>query len=301
FDKGWKQRKFSDPMLETYRQAHFSAQAIYKLPYSIAEGLAARMGIARSQLLEKAVLTDHERLKLQQSAARAGRSLELNPARVGLTRLLIWILDLPLDERRARLPELEAMVGICRRRFAPAWLGFEKLALVLDNSYSSGGSREKQRHPLAIALGAELLLTPLAREARSFWLEPPEHPLLVTPRGASGLARRLLDALEWGAKEIIIVSDGAENDPAGATHWLLESLAQGPWRPALPRIVHVNPVLEPDSFGPGTLSGHLPVVGIREAENLPALWILALFARRTLGRQALETFLRSAADAYLTV
>ncbi|MEZ0373033.1 MAG: hypothetical protein ACAI44_28340, partial [Candidatus Sericytochromatia bacterium] len=80
-----------------------------------------------------------------------------------------------------------------------------------------------------------------------------------------------------------------------------ESLAQGPWRPALPRIVHVNPVLEPDSFGPGTLSGHLPVVGIREAENLPALWILALFARRTLGRQALETFLRSAADAYLTV
>lgn len=298
--RGWKQRKYTDPLIESYRQAHYSAQALYQLPLSLAEGLAQRLKISRKQLLDHiANLTDHERLRLQNQAKGLGVKIDLNPRRVGLTQLLIYILSLDLSERQARLSELDSWVETCRQRFIPGWLGFGRLAVILDNSFSSSGSRERANHPLAIALGAHYLLAPLAKEYQLYWLNWPEHPLLVSSRGQSGIAARLLDALEWGATEIIIVSDGAENDPAGATDWLMQALSRPGNSLPVPRILHVNPVLNPLDFTPVSLSPQLPVVGIRQAEDLPALWMLALFARRVIGRRQLETYLRSAADVFI--
>ena len=123
--------------------------------------------------------------------------------------------------------------------------------------------------------------------------------MLLQAQGATCLAESLLDALEWGAKEIILISDGAENHPTVGMHWLLESVKQSSWKPVLPKMVHLNPTLNPEHYQPHQLSHHLPTLGIREAETIPGLWILVLFASKVIHRQDLETYLKGAAQAYL--
>ena len=52
FHKAWRQKVYTEPLFETFRQAHFSEKAIYQLPYTIAEGLAQRKGIPRERFLK---------------------------------------------------------------------------------------------------------------------------------------------------------------------------------------------------------------------------------------------------------
>src|SRR5262249_39401222 len=40
--RGVREARYEAPLFEAFRQAHFSAKAIYELPFSIAEGLAER-------------------------------------------------------------------------------------------------------------------------------------------------------------------------------------------------------------------------------------------------------------------
>jgi hypothetical protein len=76
-----KIRRFETPLFESLRQARYDARAIYELPYTVAEGLAARKGIPRDRFLANIAprLTKTERLRLQ-SADRGYRgSRALSP------------------------------------------------------------------------------------------------------------------------------------------------------------------------------------------------------------------------------
>ena len=49
----WKQKVYQTELFENYRQAHFSAEAVYKLPFTVAEGLAAKHKIKREVFLSR--------------------------------------------------------------------------------------------------------------------------------------------------------------------------------------------------------------------------------------------------------
>jgi hypothetical protein len=277
---------FQTPLLEAYRSAHFSQEALYKLPYSVAEVFAAKHGIERSQFLKKIEpqMTERERLRLQSAG---GGTLKLDPARLSLTELCVYLLSLSLDERLPRRAEingwLDKACGAVSTR--PSLSG--RVAAVLDNSYSSGGSEQKRNRPLATAWAVHLLLKSAGLTYQPFWTSPIRDDLLVYARGQSGITERLLDALEWGAETVIIVSDGVENDPADAFENVLAGYRRIGGRAG---IVHLNPVFDAERLDVRRLSPDLPALGLRDGENLAGVLD---FARFVSGELNVEELLRS--------
>jgi len=293
--RGWHARRYATALLEQFRRAHFSADAVYDLPFTVAEGLAARHRIDRKQFLKRIGprLTAAERLRLQSAASRVGLDLEIDLGRAPLTRVALYALSLPAEERQRRSEELHAaLTRSARRCLAGAPLPLGRVACVLDRSYSTTGSRDKPRRPLAVALAVDTLLATAASEYQSFWTGGPlADPLLVTPRGQTDLATPLLAALETRPDLVVIISDGFDNDPprgAGEVCRVFRARLDPERRTA---IVHVNPVFDAPHLGPRPLDRSVPTVGLRDAEDLATVLAFARFADGGLSLAELEDYL----------
>jgi len=301
--KGWRQRRYATPLLETFRRAHFSEEAIYELPFTVAEGLAARRKLDRADFLRKIAprLTALERLRLQATAAREGvAELTIDLARAGLTRLAIYVLSLSPSERRERDAELRAALDAAARRClrdAPLALG--RVAAVLDRSYSTAGSPDKPRRSLAIALGVDALLRAASDEYMSFWTPALDDPLQAVPRGQTDLTGPLLDALETRPDLVVIVSDGFDNDPIGGAGEVCRVFKARLDPGGRTTIVHINPVFDAPEFGPRRLGAAVPTLGLRDAEDLPTALAFARFAAGDLSLTELEDYLARRVAVFL--
>jgi len=301
--RGWADRRYETPIFEAFRAAHFADAAIYALPFTVAEGLAARRGVPREVFLERIAprLTAGERLRLQGASERAlGQRYGMDLATAAPTRLASYVLSLPLDERRARSAELGSALDRAGHRAASrTGARFGRVAAVLDASYSASGSSEKRRRPLAAALAASAFLRAASREYRAFWTGRVEDEILVEARGATDLATPILDALAWGADLIAIVSDGYENDPPGGAAEVLRVYQARLARPGGPFLVHLNPVFDADGFAPRALSPATPTVGLRETEDIPVMIGFARFASGAASLAELLGYLASRAARFV--
>jgi len=301
--RGWRAPSYEAPLFDAFRRAHYSREAVYELPYSIAEGLAAKHGIERGRFLERIAgrMTAAERLRLQASAARDSVDLSIDLERSPLTRLAIYILGLPLEERRARLPELTAaMRASAARSLMRTPLRLGSTTCVLDRSYSSSGSSVKARRPLAVAVATAYLVEAASSSSALFWApSPPEHPLLATPRGQTDLATPLLEALKGGPELVVIVSDGYDNDPPGGASMVLRGFRAHLDPTRQTALLHLNPVFDAAEFGLRALDPVAPTLGVRDAEDLPTLLAFARFAQESLDVSQLEELLEVRAAAML--
>lgn len=293
---GWKKTRFQTELLESFRQAHYSKQAVYRLPYTVAEGLAARHGIPRDEFLAgiAAQMTAGEKLRLQSAAAGDEVELDVDLSRAPLTRLAVYVSSLAAEERARRESELrEALAGSAARAYRRSPYRLGRVAAILDRSYSSSGTSEKRRRPLAVAMAASYLLRQAASEYRAFWTPglAKHDDLLASPYGQTDLAGPLIAALRWKPELVVIVSDGYENAPPGAVCQVLRA-----FRTRIPggrdvSVVHLNPVFDAEHFAPKTLGPDLPTVGIRDAEDLLTMLGFARFAEGTAPLGELETYL----------
>lgn len=304
--KGWRERRYQTPLFETFRRAHYSDEAIYELPYTVAEGLAARRKIARATFLARITprLTALERLRLQGAAARDDVSLDVDLGRAPLTRLALYLLSLSPAARLEREAELRAaLAASARRALTAAPLALGRVAAVLDRSYSTSASRDKPRRPLAVALGADALLREASAEYRAFWTAPTDDPLLITPRGQTDLATPLLDALSWGPELVVIVSDGFDNDPAGGAGEVCRVFRARIDPGRRTSIVHINPVFDAPELGPRRLQTEgpapVPTLGLRDAEDLPTVLAFARFADGSMPLAALEELLARRVERFV--
>ncbi|GAA3385915.1 hypothetical protein [Streptomyces racemochromogenes] len=291
--------RYSAPLLETWRRAHYEKGALYELPYTAAEGFAARHGIPREVFLERMAprLTRLETLRLQESArARGATAVRSDLAGMPLTRLAAYVLSLPLEDRLRRRAELTRALETAAGRVAGAHRGtWGKVTAVLDDSFSSFGSAHKRRRPLAVALACHHLLAALAGDYTALWTSGRTDALLAYPYGPTPLGRRILDALETGPARLVIVSDGWDNAPPGLAGEVLRI-----WRTRLDPgrrtgVVHLNPVYDAAGFDVRRLSATVPTAGIRDAEDLPALVELAQFAEGRTGLAELTAYMDSRA------
>lgn len=276
---------FDTPILEAWRRAHYEARAVYELPYTVAEGFAARRGIRREKFLERIAprLTKLERLRLDTDPDLGGQPL---------VRAASYVLALPYEERVRRRAELHEALRASAARAAGARAGtWGRVAAVLDDSFSAFGSTAKRRRPLAVALACHYLLAALAGEYRGRWLSGRGDPLLVRPVGATPLGERIIDALEWRPDRLVIVSDGWDNAPPGLAAEVLRVWRERLDPAELTGIVHLNPVYDADGFDVRRLSPLVPTAGIRDAESLPALVELARFATGRTGYASLLRYL----------
>lgn len=328
---GMARKTFQTPLFDAFRRARYSQEAVYELPLTVAEGLAAQHQIPKQVFWQKITprLTSLERLRVQN---RTGGRVQLNPERLSLTALSSYIVSLTVAERQQRHAELSGWLQRAAQKTLHRYSGHlntenaqsgslwrllglvaepsesHKLALVLDNSYSAFGSREKQRRPLALALATwklfecALFECAFSRDTfaesapsgdtqaylRSFWTHPPEDPLLVCARGQSNLSERFLEALEWGAQTVCIVSDGVENDPPNAFHAVL--VAARRLRPNV-RVVHLNPAFDAEMLTVRAFSPLLPAVGLRDVDDLPTVLSFAFYASAEGKLSELEAYL----------
>ncbi|GAA2737561.1 hypothetical protein [Actinocorallia aurantiaca] len=273
---------YATPILSAWMRAHYEQSAIYELPYTVAEGFAAKHGVGRDAFLERIAprLTRLERLRLQESArGRDVKSVKADLSTMPLTRLASYALSLDLNERARRHDELAGALRAAARRCAGGLAGsWGAVAAVLDDSFSASGSAQKRRRPLAVALACHYLLEALASRYTPLWLSGRKDALMVRPYGATPLGERVLDALETGPDRLVIVSDGWDNSPPGLAGEVLRV-----WRTRLDpagacAVVHLNPVYDAADFDVRRLSPTVPTAGIRDAENLVALVELAGFA-----------------------
>lgn len=300
---GWKKRSFTQPLLETFRRAHYAQEALYELPYTVAEGLSVKHGVPREVFLQRIEprLTAAERLRLQESAARErGAPPPVDLGRAALTKLALYVLALAPEARRERQVELhaaleQAAARVLRRAPSP----LKRVAAILDNSYSSSGSLEKRRRPLGVALATHYLLSAAAREYRAWWTSPVEEPLLVSARGQTDIATPLLDALAWGADLVVIVSDGYDNDPPKAVAELTRVFRSKLDPGRRTALVHVNPVFDSEGYAPRSFGTAVPTVGVRDAEDVPTVLGFARFAEGAASLSELEAYLASRVEAML--
>lgn len=292
-------RRYETRLFEQYRQGHFSAQAIYELPYTIAESLAEKHGVPRDVFLRKieSRLTASERLRLQSSAARSGDvAWDIDLGRVPLTRLALYVLSLPTKERSDRGEELhDAFQRAAIRSLGQASWRLGRVAAILDRSRSASGSREKRNRPLAVALAASYLFRAAAKEYRAIWTPLPSEPVgwefLCNASGQTCLAEPLLAALEWRPDLVVIVSDGYENDPPRAVDQVAQAFRERLGRGSTPEIVHFNPVFDSHHFSPRTLGASIPTVGLRDAEDAGTMLGFARFASGQGTLSELEDYL----------
>ncbi|MFE1960980.1 hypothetical protein [Streptomyces sp. NPDC059479] len=304
-----RRKRYGHGLLDAYRRAHFEQGALYELPFTVAEGFAAKHGIPREAVLERMEprMTRLERLRTQSSAlarSDAGTSTSTSTSTdqevrtdltvMPLTRLALYVLSLATDERVRRRAELTRALRTAARRAAGPYTGtWGRVAAVLDDSYSSSGSGEKRRRPLATALACHFLLDALAAPGAytPLWTSGSTDPLLVRPYGPTPLGTRIIDALDGAPDRLVIVSDGWDNAPPGLAGEVLRV-----WRTRLDRegrtsAVHLNPVYDADGFDVRRLAPSVPTAGIRDAEDLPALVEIAQFAEGRTGLAELRAYL----------
>ncbi|GEM47627.1 hypothetical protein [Deinococcus cellulosilyticus] len=292
-------KPFETPLLEQYRTAHYSKEALYDLPYSIAEGFAAKHGVSRKDFLKRieGKLTERERLRVQNSSEG---KIQLNPEKLSLTELCSYVLGLSLQERRSRGEELMSFLTRATRatlrRAGRLPLPEHKVAAILDNSYSSSGSSMKQNRPLAVAMSADFLLGASCSQYRAFWTHPVGNPLLNHPKGQTYLAERLLDALEWGAQTVLVVSDACENDVPDAFEQTYQAYRRMGGKAS---IIHLSPVFDAETYQVKPLLKDLPALGIRAGEDLATTLAFARFSARETTLLELETYLQSRVDALI--
>ncbi|MFE0459289.1 hypothetical protein ACFW1A_08495 [Kitasatospora sp. NPDC058965] len=293
---------YREPLLDAWRRAHYEQSALYQLPFTVAEGFAAKHGLPRGDFLAKIDprLTTLERLRLQESARGAGAAPAADLGRMPLTRLASYVLGRPVPDRAARRVELDAALRSAARRTAGRQQGtWGRVAAVLDDSFSSYGSGQKRRRPLAAALASHYLLGALGEQYRGFWTSGRTDALLAHPSGPTPLGLRILDALDWAPDRLVIVSDGWDNAPPGLAAEVLRV-----WRTRLdPQgatpVVHLNPVYDAADFDVRRLAPGVPTAGLRNAEDLPALVELAAFAEGRTGLAELREHLAARTAAFL--
>lgn len=284
FERCSKDRAYTTPLYESWRAAHYAEDAVYSLPYTIAVGFARRLKIPRDRFLERIapMMTRAERFRSQRAAQRAEANVKsVDLSRERPTRLALFAYALDEDERAARRSELlAAMEQSVARAVALSPMSIGRVVAVLDDSYSMLGSREKRLRPLALTASIDALLRASATSYTGLWTSgAKDAPWIdLRPKGSTRLASRVLDALELRPELLVIVSDGYENDPPGALASVL-----GAYRSRIDvrrevSIVHVNPVFEAANFGAASFGPVVPMVTVREAEDVVTALGFARFA-----------------------
>jgi len=295
-----KVRRFETPLFESFRRARYDERAIYDLPYTVAEGLAARKGIPRDRFLANIAprLTKHERLRLQSAGRHIAAIAEQDLSRHSLTRLAIYFLSLSLAQRRLQFDAFDqAMRGAAARLVRRAGLRLGRVALVLDNSYSASGSPAKRDRPLALALACHYILHQATDQLSVHWTAPLPSTSAPNPLcdlkavGHTDLASPLLAALAETPSLVLLVSDGHDNDPPGGAAELIRVFRARLDPARTTSLVHLNPVYDASEYATKSIHPAMVTLGIRDAEGLPTLLGFARFIDGSAGLPELQALL----------
>ena len=274
---------------------------MYQLPYTIAEGFAAKRGIAKKVFLRKILpqMTQKERMRLEKTLHReAVKSPKLDLQNLSLDRLTQLWLSYSIKDRKERLNEYrQAFDGVVARLLASRKTKLGRVAAILDTSWSTKGSVEKKNRTLGVSLGVSRILAAYSTAYLPLWTTSFRNELLCFPKGQTDIAAPLLKALRWKADLIIIVSDGYENAPSGAADEIMRLYRMKISKE--PRVLHLNPVFDPQEYAPKPLGAHITTVGLRDAADTIVLLDMVFRILKQSNIHTLHTLLQNRAKQFI--
>ena len=285
FNKELKKIKYD--LYKNYIKAKTDKEAVFKLPYSIAEGFKNLHKISDEEFMEKIKgnMTTAEKRRAQGRAEKAGVKIEFDLSRetpVNIQKLL--------RSDKIKLPSIkltaeENFEKACKRDAKKLfeYFDFKNIKIIVDNSGSMYGSEEKKNHPIAVAEASANVLKYLSEETELV-AAPNKIRFLMKPDGESNIAEAILKILKGIDLEkdnlVVIISDGYENAPAGLANQILVAFKKKLDKKEKTIILHLNPVFAPEAGDLKKLSEAIQTFGIRDTRQLFLILLLAVIRNK---------------------
>lgn len=294
-------KQFDTELFENFRQAYYSQASVYSLPFSVAEGFAQKHGIDRSVFLKniEPMMTKAEKARNLSAAKRSNVMLDVDLSSLSVTKLFSFFLGLDFATQKLRKGEFRQALNTASLRenkFLKA--DFSKTALILDVSYSMKGSFQKLNRPLAVSLAVSQIMSSADRRIKKYFTTDAVDELDVRPKGETSLAVRIIDALDDGAKEIIILSDGYENAPFKGVDQVVK-LWKKIEKGKKTSFIHINPVFNSSDYRIQNLSDLVVTCGIRDAAEIENVLTFCRFKSTVKKLSEVDNFQSKMVKRYL--
>lgn len=281
-----KKKEFENELFNTYVKAKTDVNAVYKLPYTVAEGFAQLHNIPRDQFLKKIKnnMTDGEKLRLQNTAKKEGVKIEADWTKMDLVQMFKYLRTVD----RVTAKHKQVIEKAAEKIAGSMFVEFNKVRVVLDNSGSAYASDEKKYHPIAVGQAVSEVLKLRANDFEEILINGTRRGVLAPVGGSTNLGSAVIKALKDKPDLLVIISDGYENEPAGMTAQIINTYRSRIDKDGNTKVFHINPVFAAEAETTRKLADSIPVAGIRDAKQLQTSFFL-LKANEDL-KEAIEDF-----------
>lgn len=206
-----------------------------------------KVPIELSSIYEKAKVSDREAIQMETAAKRSGaKNFTVNYMKQGLYDLWKAFYHKLLTGDSDNMDDIEAAIVDKSEKAAKFDIG--ECVVIIDASRSMVGSDQRPLHPFLTSLcliasldnvkdvfyvGGKVVKAPTKSEAN-----------VLIPHNATGLWRGLVDAVMTGVKNIVVVSDGYENEVKGMFEHTYNHFKNAGYDFNL---LHLNPVFAADA------------------------------------------------------
>jgi hypothetical protein len=207
----------------------------YKVPVELAE------------IYSTAKMTDREKIQLESAAKKSGtKSFKVDYQKQDLYDLWKAFYYKLLNDEPDNMDEIEEAIVVVSGRQKRLTIG--ECVVIIDASKSMIGSEQRPLHPFITSL---CLVSALDDIKDVFYIggkvvETPTKSKVnvLIPNGATNLWSGLVDAVQTGVENIVVVSDGYENEIKGMfEHTYKHFKSEG----AKFNLLHLNPVFSADA------------------------------------------------------
>ena len=265
---------------------------MFRLPLTIAIGFNNKFHhVDQKSFLEKikSRMTTQEKLLLQEKAKKEEVEIKIDFSKYDLRKLLLY---LRVAEKKPE--EIEFIIRKAIRKITKnISFRFNKIRVVLDNSASSYGSEERKYHPIATAQAISMVLNELSEDFKEYRTYE-SNDLLAPCVGASNLAIPLIKALKDKPEAVFILSDGYENQPAGACEQVIKIFKEKFDKEDKIKIYHFGTTFAAETEKVRSLGESIQSVGI---QNIEEIGIALLLNDIKEGGKKLETYLTQLLDS----
>ena len=206
-----------------------------------------QLSIDISEIYDKAKTSDRESLQMESAAKRSGsKTFKVDYSKQQLYDLWKAFYHKVSENDSDNIDEIEKQINIKSEKLQKIDIG--DCAVVIDASRSMYGSDQRPMHPFITAL---CVISSLQNIKDIFYVggkivQPPTKSAVnvLFPANSTPLWRGLLDAAKTNAKNIVVISDGYENEVKGMFEHSYNHLKNVGHKFNL---VHINPVFAADA------------------------------------------------------
>ena len=277
--------KIKEKLFKDYLKAKTDKASVFKLPYSVAEGFKNLHKIDDAEFMEKikGKMSQAEKRRSQGRAEKSDVKIEFNLSRETPVNIQKYLRsDAGTKDKNKGLKEFEKS---CKKEAEKLfeYFKFDNVKIIVDNSESMSGSKEKKDHPIAVAEAVAGVLKYLSDDTEIVGT-PNDHNFLTKPMGRTCIGEALLKALKDLDLEkdniVLIISDGYENSPDGATHMVTYAFKKKLDKKEKTIIIHLNPVFAPEAEDIKKLSDLIDTYGVRDQKQLFLILMLAIIKNK---------------------